>query len=169
MMTMLYDRFIARDRWIGWCFVLFFVFLTAVEVRLVTFAVGSYNGLVTDRPYPIDMPRAEVMEREQRQADRAWRLDVHYDGIAGKTSPLELRLTDQTGAPVTGVDVGIVIERVTRHGQALLRTPEETAPGLYTLALRLPLGGAWTLRVTLEQAGETEYRLVPIDVGASGS
>ncbi|ODT51020.1 FixH family protein [Devosia sp. 63-57] len=168
-MNALYNRFIAKDRWIGWLFVLFFVVLTLVEIRLITFAVGSYNGLVTERAYPVEMPQAEVLERDADMATRGWQLETRYEGIAEKTSLLELVLTDATGAPLSGVSIGIVAERVTRHGQALPRFPTETSPGLYTMPLRLPLGGAWTLRLTLSKDGVTEYRLAPIDVGASGS
>lgn len=165
----LYRRLIAGDRWIPTLIVLFFVALTALEARFITLAVGSFNGLVTDRAYPVGMPEAEVARLTDEQRVRGWQLQVSYPAHAQQIAPLQLTFADSSGQPVTGLALHVVAERVTRHGQAVLAEPKERAPGRYEAPMRLPLGGDWTLRIVVKRGAVTEYRLVPLDVPGSGT
>jgi nitrogen fixation protein FixH len=133
-----------RDKIIPWYFVMFFALIFLVNGVMVTLAIRSHTGTVTEHPYEKGLAYNRVVEAEERQEALGWRGDMQYaDGI------LSFALRDKNGrniAPEKGI---VVISRPTQAGM------DFTVPlaGAQT-PLHFPERGLWEVRIEAEASGQ---------------
>lgn len=67
-----------RDRLIPWYFVLFFVVIAAVNAVMVTLAVRTHTGTVTEHPYEKGLAYNQVVAAADAQERLGWKGAVTY-------------------------------------------------------------------------------------------
>lgn len=65
-------------RRVGWYFALFFCFVAAVNAVMITLALRTHSGTVTDHPYERGLAYNRVVEAESKQEMLAWKGVIQY-------------------------------------------------------------------------------------------
>ncbi|MBN9021026.1 MAG: FixH family protein [Rhizobiales bacterium] len=146
-----------RDRWIPAAFVLFFVGLAGIEAWFIVLAESSFSGLVTERP-------ALATDAAPAATGTGLRADVAFEQTDGLAGRLTISIADGHGERIPVEGLRITAERLTRFPQRLPVRVVETAAGLYTAEIRLPLAGPWTIRSAVSIKGETIEQFDSIEV-----
>lgn len=126
-----------RDRMIPWYFVMFFVVIAAVNVVMVTLAIRTHSGTVTDHPYEKGLAYNQVIRAEEQQEALGWRANIGY--AAGM---LHFSLNDRDGRIIVPEKATATITRPAQAG--LDFTLELTGAGT---AATFPAKGLWEIRV----------------------
>ena len=68
-----------NDRWIPWYFVAFFVVIAVVLVGMVTVAVRTQTGVVTEHPYEKGLAYNETVKQAEIQESLGWNGEISYN------------------------------------------------------------------------------------------
>lgn len=121
----------------------FFLTVTAVDVVMITSALDSQSGLVTEHSYERGLAFNDLLAREARQEKLGWKLSVVQ--MAGR---LSVAITDDKGQSVA---VDRLELRLVRSSDARLdRTlaPVPAAGGRFEAELAGAPAGLWQVAVT---------------------
>ncbi|NQU62257.1 MAG: FixH family protein [Rhodospirillales bacterium] len=136
---------------------LFGVFLAA-NGALVFFALDSWPGLSTDKPYEKGLAYNRTLEAARKQAALGWRSTLSFDGAA-KAGTTRVRIEAPGEAPITGLKARVTFRRPVKEGFDVIVDLKETAPGLYAALTALPLAGNWHAVIEASQNGQFVYRM----------
>ena len=126
----------------------------AANLILLFAATGSFPGLVVKNSY---VASQQWNEKTEAQAALGWQAGVRYaDGA------LIVRLTDKTGAPVTGADLSLTIGRPSQADNdrvleanaesGAYRVPIDLAPGRWRVEVTTISGPAFAKTALIEVA-----------------
>ena len=125
-----------KDKWIPWCFVIFFAVIAILDGIFVYMAVSTQTGVVTEHAYEKGLAYNDVLAEAASQPD--WQQIASFeDGI------LIWQLADEKGAPITNAAVTARIKRPVQDGYDFDITLIHTNNGMYKAPLDLPLYGRW--------------------------
>lgn len=139
------------DRIIPWLFVLGFLVVIVVNALMVYVALGSFSGLVTERPY--DRGRAYNTELEARAKQDAlgWTLRFATGPAGDGTQHLQLEATDRAGLALSGADVEVAFVRPVERGHDRGAVLAERGAGRYAGSVALDLPGLWDARIVVQR------------------
>ncbi len=124
-------------RRVWWYFVTFFGFIAAVNAVMITLAVRTYSGAVTEHPYEKGLAYNQVVEAEQKQEALGWKGSIDY-----KNSVLRFTLLDKNNHPIHAQKVSATIVRPTRQGMDFsVDLKDAETP------VNFPAKGSWEIRV----------------------
>lgn len=133
---------------LAWC-VGFFVSIGAVNVYMVTSALESQPGLVTDHPYERGLAHNDVLAAEAKEQGLGWKLAfTATDGV------LAINLKDAAGQPVTVDQIDV---RLLRPSDVNLdRKLELVADGAgqWHATIDGATAGLWHLAVVAERGND---------------
>lgn len=118
-------------------FLFFFLFIIAVNSVMVTLAVKTHTGIVTEHPYEKGLAYNKVIEAEQKQEALGWNSNIEY-----KNGSLFFTLHDKNG---TIIKPEKTIATITRPTQAGMDFSVELTGGTANIAF--PAKGLWEIRV----------------------
>lgn len=147
------DQPLPRDKYIPWYFVIAFVLLFALETVLVTTAVKTHPGVVTEKAYEHGLAYNQFIAEQEAQEARGWQGSLH---LSGKLLRFELQGRD--GAPLTGATVEAEIIRPVGVAYDFTADLKETSPGVYEAELAFPQPGQWKIGVQASWQNQP-YRL----------
>lgn len=147
-----------RSRWIPYAFFGFFGVVLVANGIMLAFALGTFNGLSTDRPYDRGLSYNETLRDYRAQRALGWHLEVAVAEEGSASGDLAVAASDRTGAPLRGAAIVATFVRPTNEGSDLTVTLAEDAPGHYTGQAVPALAGQWTLRLDVIHP-DGEYRL----------
>lgn len=126
-----------RDKLIPWYFVLFFVVIIAVNAVMVTLALRTHTGMVTDHPYEKGLAYNHVVEAYHAQEKLGWNAVLSYEkGI------LHFTLRDRAGHVLTPDEASATFIRPTQQGfDFTVRLDGPHTPVV------LPRSGLWEVRI----------------------
>lgn len=132
-----------RDRWIPWYFVLFFVVVALVDAVMVTLAVRTHSGPVTDHPYEKGLAYNRVVEAQRAQEEWGWRTDIALEGGRLRVTlyDAQQRLLEPEHVLARfsrPTSAGMDFEVTLAHGQADIVFPQ---PGLWEVRIFATHGG----------------------------
>lgn len=132
-----------RDKWIPWYFVAFFVVIALVNAVMVTLAVRTHTGLVTDHPYEKGLAYNAVVKASEDQAALGWKGELHYaDGMLHFT----LRDKDKQLLPIEKATA--LIRRPVRDGMDFtVEMPAGKA------SVSFPVKGLWQVQIDAMSKG----------------
>ena len=118
-------------------FLTFFGFVAAVNAVMVTLAVRTHSGLVTDHPYEKGLAYNRVVAAEAAQEKLGWK-----DKISYANGNLHFTLKDKEGNPLAPASATATITRPTEQGMDFTAelNGEETP-------VTFPAKGVWDVRV----------------------
>jgi nitrogen fixation protein FixH len=128
---------------VWWYFVAFFGFVAVVNAAMVTLAIRTHSGIVTEHPYEKGLAYNQVVDAEKEQAALGWRGAIDY-----KNGVLRFVLHDKENVPIPPEKAEASITRPTQQGMDF--TVE--LKGAET-ALKFPVNGLWEVRVDAEHKG----------------
>jgi nitrogen fixation protein FixH len=137
----------------------FFGVVFAVNGALIYFAVGSWSGLSTERPFEAGRDHDRTLAQAEAQAALGWRSAVDLvPGTAGGQA-VEVTLNGRNGAPLGGLEVELALRRPARGDLDQRLSLNETAAGRYRGTVVLPLPGRWYADIRVRDADGARYRM----------
>lgn len=137
-----------RDKMIPWYFVMFFMFVALVDGVMVTLAVRTNSGLITDHAYEKGLAYNTVVEAKNRQDELGWNAAASWDGKA-----LHVTVTDGKGATILPDKIMVHFSRPTRSG---IDFEADIAPA--GSPVTFPASGIWDARIYVSYQGNTYQR-----------
>lgn len=129
-------------RQVFWSFVAFFGVISTVLALMVTIAIRTQTGLVTDHPYEKGLAYNQVVRAEQEQEALGWKAEIGQEG-----EKVSVRLQDKSGHPLVPEKVVASFYRPTKDGMDFTASMEAAGPGHYVLSPAFPAKGLWEVRV----------------------
>lgn len=139
----------ASDRLIPWYFVAFFAVIALVDGAMVTMAIKTNTGLVTDHPYEKGLAYNRVIEAERKQEALGWKGGITLNG-----GILRFSLVDKSLKPVRAAKVIAVFTRPAKAGMDFS-------------AVLKPVGDSWEAQVPFPAPGLWEARVYADNFQAS--
>lgn len=121
---------------VAWYFVAFFGFVGLINAVMITFAVRTHSGLVTDHPYEKGLAYNKVVEAENNQNTLGWKSTLDY-----KNGALSFSLRDKNNRIINPEKVTATITRPTQQGMdfSVVLKGNETH-------INFPAKGLWEVR-----------------------
>jgi nitrogen fixation protein FixH len=130
-------------RRVGWYFIAFFGIVLVVNAVMVTLAIRTHSGVVTEHPYEKGLAYNQVIIAEEKQESRGWKGTIDYDN-----GMLNFALYDKNKQPLNWESASATITRPTQQGMDFVRELKSPA----TL-ITFPANGLWLVRVDAKHAG----------------
>ena len=130
-------------RRVWWYFVAFFGFIAAVNAVMVTLAIRTHSGVVTEHPYEKGLAYNQVVDAEKKQAAIGWKGAINY-----KNGWLNFELHDKDNRLLAWEKATATITRPTQQGMDF--TLELKAA---KTAVKFPANGLWEVRVDAMHEG----------------
>lgn len=130
-------------RLVWWYFVAFFGFIAAVNAAMVTLAVRTHSGTVTDHPYEKGLAYNKIVDAKERQEALGWKSAIDY-----KNGALDFALHNKNNQPLAWEKATATITRPTQQGMDFTRELK----GAQT-PINFPAKGLWEVRVDAEYEG----------------
>lgn len=130
-------------RRVWWYFVAFFGFVFAVNAAMVTMALRTHSGLVTDHSYEKGLAYNQVVEAEKKQEALGWKGSINY-----KNGTLSFDLHDKNNNPITPKKTTATITRPTQQGMDFTLELKDVET-----SVKFPANGLWEVRVDAEHEG----------------
>ena len=134
-----------RDRWIPWYFVLFFVVIGVVNAVMVTLAIRTHTGMVTEHPYEKGLAYNEVVAAEAAQKKLGWKGEINVS-----KDTLYFNLRDANGKPLKVENASAHFSRPTQAGMDV-DVPLTNGQA----QMDLPVKGLWEVRVFAKHGDKT--------------
>ncbi len=138
----------------------FFGVVFTVNGALVFFALDSWSGLSTERPFEAGRDHDRTLAGAEAQAALGWRSTVALaPSAAGEGQTVEVTLTGRNGAPLGGLEVELALRRPARGDLDRRLSLSETTAGRYRGTVALPLPGRWYAEIRVRDADGPRYRM----------
>ncbi len=139
-----------EGRHVLWALIGFFGVMLVANAIFVYFAVLTYSGGDTGKPYQKGLDYNRTIEADARQGGWRWRSELGYDVGAGR---LKLSVLDQAAIPVTGLRVNARLSRPATASEDRRVSLQEAPAGDYTATIELA-PGLWIVSIVSRRAGE---------------
>jgi nitrogen fixation protein FixH len=146
-----------RSRWIPWVFAGGMMVVVAVNAVLITTALGTFPGLVVQRPYDRGIAYNDELRQSRAQATLGWKVSPRYE-----SGRLAVGIADASGLLVPGLDVRATLSRPV-GGEAQVDAALTREAEAYAASIALPRRGQWDLRIVASGAAgdfRATYRIV---------
>lgn len=130
-----------RDKIIPWYFVMFFVFIAIVDGIMVTIAIRTHTGTITDHPYERGLAYNQVVEAEKKQENLGWKGEVDLT-----KSKLIFTLRDNKNNILKADSVRADFIRPTQDGVDFSQNLKNI-DNKWQADVNFPLSGLWQVRV----------------------
>lgn len=128
-------------------FLLFFVSISAVDAIMVTYALRTRSGVVTDHPYEKGLAYNAVVQAETEQEKWGWKGEITL-----VHNQLSFLLQDASHHPVKVNSAKAVFSRPTQAGNDFEVELKEGAASIHA-----PMSGLWEVRV-FAKVGDKTYQ-----------
>ena len=130
-------------------FLAFFGTITAMNVVMITLAVGSFPGVEVDSSYKAGQNYPAELAQARAQADLGWRVTAHAARDADGGADVAISVIDRDGAPLSGLTGSVMLKRPAASGldreTGLVAVGAgryagravDVAPGVYDLVVEL--------------------------------
>lgn len=145
-----------NDRWIPASFVAFFVFLTGVEIVLITLSVNSFTGLSEADPYRRGLAYNETIAARQKDRDLGWRIAVGFEPAGHLRGVVKVAARDAGGDELNGARISSTAEHGGKAPIAIAFGGLDDGSAEGVLTVDAP--GRWFLRIKIEGDGASIER-----------
>ena len=133
------------DKWIPRYFILFFLIVSMVDTIMVTLAVRTQTGVVTEDAYKKGLAYNGLLQEAEAQS----RSGVHQKA-AYKDGQISWLLMNKDGHPISHAKVKASLFRTVSAGADFTVQMTETSAGVYRAKPSFPQHGAWTVHLSAQ-------------------
>lgn len=134
-----------RDKWIPWYFVLFFTIIAAVNAVMVTMAIRTHTGTITDHPYEKGIAYNQVVKAESKQEELGWKANINLNN-----NILQVSFKDAHDAVLHADKITARMIRPTQEGMDF-----EVALENGQTSVDFPVKGLWEIRIFASIEGQS--------------
>jgi nitrogen fixation protein FixH len=109
----------------------FFGVTFAVNFLMASLAISTFSGMQTDKPYETGLAYNKAIEQAKAQDSRGWVANVHLDRATPSETQMEVRLSDASGAPLTGLSLDAILRAPADSKRDHRVTLQESEAGFY--------------------------------------
>ncbi len=131
-------EFRVTGRFVLLCLIGFFAVVFAVNGAMLSFALSTNSGGVSQEPYRKGLKYNERIAADEQQALLGWKSDISLDG---KSKRLTVILTDHDGKPVEGKAASANVGLAVTDRDDVTAELKETSPGRYEADLKVADAG----------------------------
>jgi nitrogen fixation protein FixH len=131
----------------------------AVNGALIYFAVETWSGLSSERPFETGRDHDASLARAEAQTALGWTSAVTLARNAAGGQTVEIALTGADGAPLGGLEVELALRRPARGDLDQRLSLRETTAGRYGGTVALALPGRWYAEIRARDADGPRYRM----------
>ena len=131
----------------------FFGVMLCVNGIFLYLALTTFAGGDTADPYRKGLNYNATLAAAERQAERGWRTDMHYDQKEGR---LTLSVLDMEQQPIAGLDVEAMMSRPATDKEDRPVSFRPTGQGLYSADVELA-PGLWVISIAADEPGTPLY------------
>ena len=136
----------------------FFAIVITVNIIMVRFALGSFDGLVEEEAYVKGRDYNSVLEAAALQHSLGWDSALSVEG-GHENLVLRLMMKAANGEPLTGLVPELELRRPARSDlDKSLKMVETGEKGVYQAVTALPLSGRWQVRLMITDLENRHYR-----------
>jgi nitrogen fixation protein FixH len=155
--------------WYPWIFVGGMAVVIAVNVVMITLAVGTFPGLDTKDYYRKGVTYNRTLAADRAQAQRGWHMDFAFAPFgAAADDPhrgeVVVTFTDREGRPLESLEVEGTLIRPTREGIDVTLDFDNRGHGAYAATISPSLPGQWKARIHARQGSDNFQEIRRIDV-----
>ena len=131
------------DKYIPWMVVVFFLIFIAVDAVMVTLAVRTQTGVVTEQAYEKGLAYNQALDAAEVQKSWGWMsvISLHED-------ILSFSLQDKNSQIIKGAKVTAIIRRPVQDGYDVSYSLTQTINGDYQTQVSFPMPGEWDVKVS---------------------
>jgi nitrogen fixation protein FixH len=131
------------DKYIPWMVVVFFLIFIAVDAVMVTLAVRTQTGIVTEQAYEKGLAYNQALDAAEAQKSWGW-----MSVISLQADTLSFSLKDKNFQIIQGAEVTAIIRRPVQDGYDVSYSLTETINGDYQTQVNFPMPGEWDVKVS---------------------
>ncbi len=155
----------SSDRFIPWYFVLFFIVLTIIYGIMISFAVKTQTGMVTEHPYEKGLNYNKTIELANTQDSLGWKsnIDIEFNSLNNKIGKLKFTISDANKKLILADKVVAKIVRPTQGNMDFNINLSPDKNGGFEAEIKFPQEGLWEIRIYTKSANnnyQTSKRLV---------
>jgi nitrogen fixation protein FixH len=140
-------------RLIPWLFVTGMAVVIAVNGVLVYFALGTWSGLVVEKPYERGIGYNRVLQAAAQQEALGWHFAIALEAGDASTK-MVIQAMDRDGRALSGLNIRATVERpLERETHAAIELAEQGS-GRYVAVFDRLRSGQWQTRVTATRGTE---------------
>jgi len=128
--------------------------VVAVNGVMVYFAIGTWSGLVLEKPYERGVQYNRLLEAATRQDGLGWQFDIALETGCGMTLVV-VQARDAAGVPLSGLQLRATVERPVEKEEHVASFLAEDEPGRYTAMLEPLRPGQWQTRLVAERGADS--------------
>jgi nitrogen fixation protein FixH len=136
----------------------FFGVIATVNAVMITLAVDTLPGTVTDSAYRASQRFNAELAAARERAAKGWTVQAHADRAASGDAALRLSFRDGEGRPVEGLEVQARLVRPLEPAADRSFTLSRTAGGELTGMAEAVAPGAFDLAIEARRDGSLVYR-----------
>lgn len=140
-----------------WLFAFFGVIFAANGI-FIYLALGSFPGVVEDRPYEAGQAYNEEIAAARTQAALNWQVSGEVIQSVEGTGRLVVTAADAGGTPLHGVEVRALLRHPARATSDIEAILTADGGGRYTADLEKVPAGNWTLILEIEAEGVRKFK-----------
>lgn len=125
------------DRFIPWYFVLFFLVIFIVDGAMVTVAIKTHTGTITEHPYEKGLAYNTVVDAENKQEELGWNGVISYHD-----KQISFVLRDKSGQEIKPDKATVALTRPTQAGMDFSVELKNS-----TANIDFPIKGLWEVRI----------------------
>lgn len=138
----------------------FFGVIFAVNGVLVHEALSTFTGLETESSYRAGQTFERDVAMAKAQDERHWQVDANLLPAVAGGALIDIRARDAAGAPLSGMDATITLQRPTDRRLDHAVAVRQDAPGHFRGSADNVPAGQWDLVIELTRQGEQQFRSV---------
>ncbi len=136
--------------------IVFFGVIFAVNGAFVYFALNSWPGLDVENAYRRGIEYNKVLSAANIQASLGWRSRLKVQRMEGSGNQIVVAMQTEAGKPIPELQLTLRLRRPTHEGHDQVAFLKQSAPGIYTGQMQIPMPGMWQAVVRARSAiGET--------------
>ncbi len=142
-----------KDRIIPWYFVLFFLVVVGVNSVMVTLAMRTSTGMVTDHPYEKGLAYNQVLSAVEKQNKLGWNGDISFQPTSRLEGVIQFALKDSQNKILNPENVILSITRPVTTGLDFERQMSVQSSSIFTAKVIFPEPGLWEVRIIARYKG----------------
>jgi len=140
-----------------WLFAFFGIIFAANGV-FIYLALGSFPGVVEERPYEAGQAYNEEIAAARAQVERHWQVSGEIVRTGGEAARLVVTAADAQGTPLYGVGVHALLRNPVREAADIEAFLHADGGGRYIADLEALPAGNWTLILEIEEDGARKFK-----------
>lgn len=133
----------------------FFAVVTAVNGIFITVALRTFPGMTEANPYQTGLDYNRVLEAAEALRALGWRLDVTVENR--QPAVFSLRIVDEDGRPVDGVDVAATLRRPSDKAEDRDLVLDQVGSGTYQMKTPALAEGNWDVVLHLARPDGSRF------------